>query len=327
MTCLVTGASGFIGGRVARQLLAAGHQVRALVRRPDRAQDLAILGARLYAGDITDKPSLRHPMSGVDCVFHLAAWYKIGARNRRDAELINVQGTRHVLEMMKELRVARGVYTSTLAVFSNTGGGIVDERYFHDGRRLGWLSEYDRTKWLAHYEVAVPMLKAGLPLIIVQPGVTYGPGDTSTIRELWRDFLRGALPMVPDKSAYCWAHVDDVARGHLLAMEKGRIGESYIIAGPAHSVFEALQIAERVSGVRAPRRLASPGMLRATAALTGLINALIPLPEKYHPETLRVAAGNTYLGSSAKAERELGFSARPLEEGLRETLEHERKLL
>lgn len=327
MTYLVTGATGFIGGRVVRQLLAAGQQVRALVRRPDQAQDLAVHGARLYPGDITDKHSLRHPMTGVDGVFHLAAWYKIGARNRSEAERINVGGTRNVLEMMKELGVARGVYTSTVAVFSDTGGRVVDESYFHDGRRLGWLSEYDRTKWLAHYEVALPMAKAGLPLVIVQPGVNYGPGDTSTIRELWRDFLRGSLPMIPEKSAYCWAHVDDIARGHLLAMEKGRIGESYIIAGPVHSLYDALQIAERVSGVRAPRRMASPGMLRMTAAITGLVNAVIPLPEKYHPETLRVAAGNTYLGSSAKAERELGFTARTLEDGLRETLDHERRLL
>lgn len=327
MTYLVTGATGFIGRRVVRQLLAAGHQVRALVRHPEQAQDLATLGVRIFPGDITDKLSLRHPMTGVDGVFHLAAWYKIGARNSSKAELVNVVGTHNVLDLMKELNVPKCVYTSTLAVFSDTKGKMVDETYFHQGLEKGWLSEYDRTKWLAHYFAAQPMMEGGLPLVIVQPGVNYGPGDTSTIAELWRDYLRGKLPAVPDRTAYCWAHVEDTARGHLLAMEKGRVGQSYIIAGPAHTLYDALQIAERVCGVPAPKRKVAPGMLKLTAALASVVNLVVPLPSKYHPETLRVAAGHTYLGSSEKAERELGFTARPLEDGLRETLAHEKTLL
>src|SRR5271169_3132545 len=148
MRYLVTGATGFIGGSVVRQLLAAGHQVSALVRRPSSATDLAALGVALYPGDVTDRPSLREPMRGVDGVFHLAGWYKVGARDRSPGERINVAGTRHVLESMAEAGVPRGVYTSTLAVFSDTGGRLVDETYRHAGP---WLSEYDRTKWVAHY--------------------------------------------------------------------------------------------------------------------------------------------------------------------------------
>ena len=326
MNYFVTGATGFIGGRLVRQLRTAGHEVRALVRSPSKASDLAGLGVSLHPGDITDKDSLRAPMAGVDGVFHLAAWYKLGAKAsaRRDAERINVQGTRHVLELMRELRIPKGVYTSTVAVFSDTHGWVGDESYRHDGP---WLSEYDRTKWAAHYQVAAPMIRDGLPLVIVQPGVVYGPGDPSAIGAMLRQYLQRTLPAVPKGTAYCWGHVDDTARGHVRAMERGRPGETYILAGPPHTLEEALELAEQITGVRAPRLRPSGRMLRAAAAVAGLIERVVPLPETYSAETLRVAAGVTYLASSDKAKRELGFTVRPLEEGLRETLEHEMQIL
>ncbi|MGQ0570732.1 MAG: NAD-dependent epimerase/dehydratase family protein, partial [Armatimonadota bacterium] len=165
---------------MARQLIAAGHQVVALVRSRGKAADLAAAGIALSEGDVTDRQSLREPMTGADGVFHIAGWFKVGAREGRAGELINVEGTRNVLSLMKELGVPKGIYTSTIAVFSDTGGRIVDETYRHNGP---WLSEYDRTKWMAHYEVAEPMIADGLPLVIVQPGATYGPGDTSAYRD------------------------------------------------------------------------------------------------------------------------------------------------
>ncbi|MGH9847170.1 MAG: hypothetical protein ACREEM_51395 [Blastocatellia bacterium] len=133
--------------------------------------------------------------------------------------------------------------------------------------------------------------------------------------------------MVPAGVAYCWAHVDDTARAHLQAMEKGRAGENYLIGGPAHTLVEALEIAETITGIPAPRLHPGPGTMRAMASLMGVVEKFVSLTADYSPETLRVMAGATYLGSNAKAERELGFSARPLEEGLRETLAHEMKLL
>jgi nucleoside-diphosphate-sugar epimerase len=321
---LVTGATGFIGGRVTRMLREAGHDVVALVRSPDAATGLSALGVELAAGDITDRESMRQPMQGVDGVFHLAAWYKIGARDRSMAWRINVAGTRNVVEMMREVGVPKGVYTSTLAVFSDTHGKVVDEYYLFEGRHL---SDYDRTKWEAHYGVAGPQMAAGLPLVIVQPGLNYGPGDTSSVRGVLVDYLNGRLPAAPAVTAYCWAHVDDTARGHLLAMEKGRVGESYIIAGPVHRFTEAFDMAERITGVRAPRLRPSPWMMRMSSRMMSVVERVAPVPENYSSETLRVTAGVTYLGSSAKAERELGFRARPLEEGLRETLEYEQKLI
>src|SRR5262249_41966954 len=158
-------------------------------------------------------------------------------------------GTRNVLSVMQQLGIPRGVYTSTLAVNGDTHGQIVDERYRSGGP---WLSEYDRTKWVAHYEVADPMMRSGLPLIIVQPGGVYGPGDASPQGQMLRQYLQRRLPMVPHGTALCWGHVEDTARGHLLAMERGRVGENYIIAGPPHSIVDALAIAERITGVPGP---------------------------------------------------------------------------
>ncbi len=265
---------------------------------------------------------MRAPMSGVDGVFHLAAWYKIGAptRARGDAERINVEGTRHVLELMRELRIPKGVYTSTVAVFSDTHGWVGDESYRFDGP---WLSEYDRTKWAAHYQVALPMMRDGLPLVVVLPGVVYGPGDPSVIGNLLRQYLKRNLPIRPHGAAFCWGHVDDTAHGHVLAMDKGRPGESYILAGPPHTLEEALEIAERITGVRPPRLRPPAMLLRAMATAASVVERIVPLPQTYAAETLRIAAGVTYLASSEKAQQELGFRVRPLEDGLRETLQYE----
>jgi len=326
MKYFVTGATGFIGGRLVRQLRSAGHEVRALVRAPSKAKDLEALGVSLHPGDITDRESMRAGMRGSDGVFHLAAWYRIGARpsERRVAGRSNVQGTRNVLELMRELSIPKGVYTSTLNVFGDTEGWVGDESYRHAGP---WLSEYDRTKWVAHYEVAVPMAQAGLPLVIVQPGAVYGPGDPSVIGNLLRQYLKRTLPIRPHGAAVCWGHVDDTARGHILAMEKGRPGESYILAGPPHTLEEALEIAEEITGIRPPWLRPPAVLLRALAAAASVVERVVPLPQIYAAETLRLAAGATYLGSSEKAQQELGFRARALEEGLRETLLHEMALL
>jgi len=321
MKYFVTGATGFIGGRVARHLLAAGHEVVTLARTPSAAQALVALGVKVHAGDITDKESLRAPMTGVDGVFHLAAWYKIGAREKSQAETINVGGTRNVLLMMQELGIPKGVYTSTLTVFSDTRGQMVDESYKYTG--TSFLSEYDRTKWKAHYEVARPLMQAGLPLVIVQPGLVYGPGDTSVIHEGWVKYLRGKLLISPSGTTYCWGHVDDIAHGHILAMEQGKVGESYILAGPQYSVVEAFALAEQISGVRAPRLHPAPWMMKALASMLALIGAVFPLPELYSAEGIRSSAGVSYLGTNEKARRELGYAPRTLEQGLPETLEYE----
>lgn len=150
MRFFVTGATGFIGGEIARQLLAAGHEVVALVREPARGRRIADTGARVAHGDMTDPTAVREAMAGADGVFHAGGWYEIGTGDRAEGWRANVEGTRCVLEAMRDLRISKGVYTSTIAVFSDTHRRLVDERYRFEGRHL---TTYDRTKWVAHHEV------------------------------------------------------------------------------------------------------------------------------------------------------------------------------
>lgn len=322
---VVTGATGFVGAEVAKQLRTRGHQVVALVRSPEKASLLAKLGCTLHVGDITAPATLPKAMAGADGVFHLAAWYKVGdAEAHATATAVNVEGTRHVLEAMRASGVPKGVYTSSLAVNSDTHGAIVDETYRYDGPHL---SVYDRTKWEAHYQVALPAIADGLPLVIVQPGVVYGPGDTSAIHDLLVRHLRRRLPFVPGGTSYCWAYVDDIAHAHIEAMERGRSGDAYILAGPVHTIADAIRIAARTTGRRASLGTIPPPVLRGLARLADVVESAFTLPPGMSAEMLRVAAGVTYLGSADKARRELGFSPRPLDEGLRHTLEHEMRVL
>jgi nucleoside-diphosphate-sugar epimerase len=323
MKYLVTGATGFVGGYVVRQLVAAGHVVNAVVRSPAKATGLKASGVTLFPGDITDKDSLRESMRGVDGLFHIAGWVKIGVRDQGDAERINVTGTRNVRGVMRDLGLPKGVYTSTLAVFSDTHGRKPDETYRYQGPHI---SEYDRTKAAAH-DIAKGFIRDGLPLVIVQPGIIYGPGDTSSLRRALLPYLAGKLPMIPSGTTFCWGYVEDVARGHILAMEKGKPAEAYIIAGPCHRVTEFFEMAEAITGVKAPRMRASAGMMKATAGLVQVIEKVAPMPQDYSSEYLPVNGGTTYLGDNAKARRELGYAPRPLRAGLEETLREEQKLL
>jgi len=320
MKYFLTGATGFVGGALAKKLCEAGHEVHASVRTPDKAKELQDLGVKVFKGDVTNKESMREPMSGVDGVFHVAGWYKIGTKDKSDGERVNIQGTRNVLELMHELKIPKGVYTSTLAINSDTKGKVADENYHFTGKHL---SEYDRTKAVAH-EIAKEFIAKGLPLVIVQPGLIYGPGDTSNVRVTLISFLQGKFPMAPTQTTLCWAHVDDVVQGHILAMEKGKVGESYIIAGEPCTFLDAFRLASQVSGKKAPN--AAPyQVMKLFSILVIPFDSL--MPESYTSEGLRIVAGATYLGDNSKAKRELGYNPRPVSEGWVETVRHEMKLL
>jgi nucleoside-diphosphate-sugar epimerase len=318
----VTGATGFIGGELTKQLIGRGHQVVALVRSPEKAALLKALGVELHVGDITARESLTTPMRGADGVFHLAAWYKVGVKEPA-AEAINVHGTRNVLETARQLNIPRVVYTSTVGVFGDTRGQLVDESHYTRGP---FLTEYDRTKWIAHYEVAVPMARAGLPLVIAMPGLVYGPRDTSGVRTTLVQLLRGRLLMTPSRTIFAWGYIEDIARGLRQAMESGRVGESYLLTGPTHTFQEAFAMAAKIAGRRSPPFHPPPPVMRALAAMTELLERM-DVHTPYSSEMLRLMAGTTWIGSSAKAERELGFTARPLDEGWRHTIEHELRQL
>ncbi len=288
MTYFLTGATGFVGGALARRLVAAGHHVRAVVRSPERANDLAALGVELHRGDVTEKETMRRPMAGADGVFHVAGWYKVGIRDERAAVAINVDGTRHVLELMRELGIPKGVYTSSLAVNSDTHGRVVDETYRFTGRHV---SLYDRTKAAAH-DVAERFIADGLPLVIVQPGLIYGPGDTSSIGTLLVRFLQRKLPALPVRTAYCWAHIDDEVSGHVLAMEQGRAGRNYFLAGPVHTMIEAIALASSITGIPAPRVHVPRPVFSVASTIAGVVDRSISLP----PGTR--ARGCGWLGAS-----------------------------
>ena len=320
MKYFITGATGFVGGVLTRKLREQGHEVRALVRNVDKAGDLKAIGVELFKGDVTDKESMREAMTGVDGIFHVAGWYKIGAHDKSGGEKVNIQGTKNVLELIQELKIPKGVYTSTLAINSDTKGELADENYRFIGKHI---SEYDRTKAVAH-EIAKEFIANGLPLVIVQPGLIYGPGDTSSVRTSLINFLKGQLPMLPLETKLCWAHVDDIADGHILAMEKGRIGESYIICGEPYALYNAYLLASQVSGKNAPMAV-SPKMLKVLSVLVKPLDAV--LPESYTSEGLRIIAGVTYIGNNSKAKHELGYDPRPVSEGWVETIKQEMSFL
>lgn len=315
MEYFVTGGTGFLGGELVTQLDEEGHEVVALARTPADADHLHDLGVEVVEGDVTDRDSLRGPMTGVDGVFHAAAIYRLGVDDADFLHAVNVDGTRNVLDLVDELDIPKAVYTSTLAVNSDTGGALVDETYRFDGEHL---SVYDRTKAAAH-DVANELAEDGVPIVTVMPGVIYGPGDTSQFGDLWRDFLRGDLPAIPRETAYCFGHVVDTARGHRQAMDHGVPGEDYIIAGHPMTLVEALSVGEEVTGIPAPRDV-HPALFRAAAPVAGLLGHVVDLPDDVRAESLRALGGATYLGENRKARRELGLTHRPFQEGLAETL-------
>lgn len=315
MKAFVTGGSGFIGGHVIRKLVARGYEVLALARSERSQAIVQELGATAVPGDITNVASMREAMTGCDVVFHIAAWYKVGAVDWTQAETINVGGTRKVLRLAHELGVPKIVYTSTIAVFGDTQGEMVDETFFAGGP---FLTEYDRTKWLAHYKVAVPLIEKGAPITIVMPGAVYGPGDVSNVGELMRWFYRGMPAVLGPETTITYAHVEDIAEGHVLAAEKGKIGESYILAGPAIPLGEMVDFWAHLTGKRPPDIRLSADWLRPLAPAVGLLSRVLPLPHLFSEEQTAIL-GASYTARADKAKSELGWQTRPLQTGMLET--------
>lgn len=315
MKAFVTGGTGFIGQHLVQKLVARGYEVRALARTSGSAALLEDLGATAVSGDITNTDSMRSAMTGCDVVFHLAAWYKVGSADWMQAESINVGGTRKVLRLAHELGIPKIIYVSTIAVLGDTKGQIADENFFQGGP---FLTEYDRTKWLAHYKVAVPLIEKGAPITIVMPGGVYGPGDTSVLAEMMRLFYRG-LPVLPGPdTTFTFAHVEDVADGIILAADKGKIGESYILTGPAVPIGEMFDFWGYLTGRPTPL-LRIPGhLIRPFAPLMGLLSNFVSLPAVFSQEAT-ASLGVHYVARSDKARAELGWETRPLQTGMLET--------
>lgn len=322
MEYFVTGGTGFIGTNVVEQLVGEGHDVIATTRSRANASHLPD-EVEVVEADITNKESLREPMTGVDGVFHMAAWFYIGPgpRNREKAERINVDGTRNVLELIDELDVPKGVYTSTIGVFGDTDGSVVDETYRPE--KPGMCVYFD-TKWRAHYEVAKPMMEEGLPLVVVQPGGVFGPGDKAygSARTPFLNWLRDDLPMLPRRFALPFDYVEDTAAAHVLAMERGAPGEEYIIASEPREVIDVFEQAGEMLGMTPPRAV-SPLWFRLLAQVMRPVEWLTTPPEGFEPEVFRTYGGTQILVDNSKARAELGIEHRPFTDGLREYLEWE----
>jgi len=319
MKAFVTGGTGFIGRPLVRKLLKRGYDVTVLVRSDKGSADLQALGAETVRGDIRDVASMREAMRGSDVVFHLAGWYKTGSPDWMTAEPLNVGGTRKVLRLARELGVAKVIYTSTHTVLGDTGGELVDETSFQGGP---FANEYDRTKWLAHYKVAVPMIDKGAPIIIVMPGTGYGPGDPSLIGDLMRLFYAGNLPAVPAPDfTTSYVHVEDIAEGHIIAAEKGVIGESYILTGPAVPLGEIVDFWSQLTGKPAPVIGIPSGYLLPFAPVMGWLNKTFSLPPLFSREAVELL-GMNYTASPEKARAQLGWRTRSMQEGMSETFEY-----
>lgn len=307
MRVFVTGATGFVTGTVTMHLLARGDQVRALVRDASRGRTLARAGVTAVAGDLSDAGALRRGMEGVDAVVHGAAMYEVGiAPSQRPAMYeANVLGTERVLEAALAAGVRRVAYVSTCAVFGNTRGAIVDETYTRSGP---YTSYYEETKVRAH-EIALRLAERGLGVSIAQPGGVYGPGDTSGLGGLMRNFVRGRLPLIPFADAGLnFVHVDDVARGIVLVLDRGQPGRSYVLGGEIARVADAFAALARITGRSLPR-------LRLPYALLQL-SALVRPGLR---EVVTSSKGVTFWASDARARSELGYLSRALEAGLRDT--------
>jgi len=317
MKAFVTGGTGFIGKRVVRKLLERDVEVLALARSERSAAALYEAGAEPVLGDITDQASMRDSMAGANVVYHLAGWYRIGDDDWMKAERINVGGTRAVLTLAHELGIPKIVYASTITVFGDTHGKLVDETYRSNGP---FITEYDRTKWLAHYKVAEPLIEEGAPIIIVMPGGVYGPGDHSLIGEMMRFFYRG-FPVLPGpETTITYAHVEDVAEGIILAAEKGKPGESYLLAGPAVPLGEMFAFWSYLTGKPAPAVSIPARFVRPLAPVVGAVNAVFDLPTVFSREATEML-GATYMARADKARAELGWKPRPLQSGMKETFE------
>jgi len=310
MTTLVTGASGFLGSHVARLLAERGERVRVLLRPTSQTRLLEGLAVERFSGDLRDPSSLGNALAGVKTVYHLAADYRLWARDPREIYESNVQGTRNLLEAARRAGVEKFVYTSTVGTVAlPRDGALPDENTITSIDDM--IGDYKRSKWLAEQEAA-QAAAAGLPVVIVNPTTPVGPGDakpTPTGRIIV-DFLNGRMPAYVD-TGLNFVPVEDAAVGHLLAGERGRIGERYILGGENLTLKQALEILSQVSGRPAPRmripHVLALGAAYADAALSRLVGREPRIPL----DGVRMARHSMFVNTE-KARTELGFSAGPI---------------
>jgi dihydroflavonol-4-reductase len=316
---LITGATGFVGSAVAKMLSEAGFAVRALVRPASRRSHLAGIAMELVEGDIRDQASVGRAMHDVRYVFHVAADYRLWARDKREIYVANVEGTRNIMQEALRAGVERVVYTSSVATLAlRPDGGAADESVpLSEQQGIG---AYKRSKIAAERLVEAMVANDGLPAVIVNPSTPIGPRDVKPT-PTGRIIVEAACGRIPGfvDTGLNLVHVDDVAAGHLAALQRGVIGERYILGGTNVLFADMLADIARLVG-RVPPRLRIPRAVVLPVAYAAEAIALVTGREPFATvDGIRMSEHRMFF-TAAKAERDLGFRARPYLQGLEDAI-------
>lgn len=321
MKVLVTGSTGFVGSAVARLLLRRGHAVRALARKGGDRRNLAGLDVEIAEGDLNDRASLARAARGCDALFHVAADYRLWARDPQDMIRTNVAGSRNVLLAAAEAGVGRMVYTSSVAVLAkNPDGSPADEDTPVSVEDM--IGAYKTSKFLAEEEVRRIVVEQKLDCVIVNPSTPIGPRDikpTPTGRMVV-EAAAGRMPAFVDTGLNV-AHVDDVAEGHWLAFEKGQAGRRYILGGENLTLREILTVIAAIVGRRPPRISLPHDLILPFAHLAEFMARHVTRREPFATVDGINQARKKMFFSSARAQRELGYKSRPAAEALKDAVE------
>jgi len=312
---LVTGASGFLGWHIARVLTERGHRVRALCRPASQLRELDV---ERVTGDLRDPDSLRRAVEGCEIVFHVAADYRLWSKHPGELYSSNVEGTRNILDAAARAKVERIVYTSTVGCIGMPEGRSGDEQTpvsFAD-----MAGHYKRSKWLAE-QVALEKSAAGLPVVIVNPTAPVGDHDwkPTPTGKIITDFLRDKLPAFVDTGLNL-VDARDTAMGHLLAAEKGRPGERYILGGENLTLEQILGRLSALSGKPAPTFKIPYAIAYATGLITTALAQVTGKPPLAPLEGVKMARKKMFV-THEKAARELGFAPRPVEGALKRAID------
>jgi dihydroflavonol-4-reductase len=320
MRAFVTGGTGFIGANVVRALLADGHEVRALVRPSSDLRNLTGLPLETVSGDLTSTRSLTDLLAGCDALFHVGALYSLWKRHSHALYEVNVRGTERMLRAAADAKVSRVVYTSSVATIGvPPEGEIANEEYKTSVERL--TGDYKKSKFLAE-AAAMRAAGEGLDVVVVNPSTPVGPYDIkpTPTGEIVVRFLEGRMPFYVDTGLNL-IDVRDVARGHMLAWEKGKSGSRYILGNRNVTLLEMLEILSRLTGIESPKRAIPHSLPLAAAFIDEVLLGKLPGWRPSLSLTSVQMSRKPMYYSSAKAVRELGLPQSPVEDALATAVE------